>query len=61
MTRYNGPHDDPDQLVQFVHSYHSMRHVEIPGEGPSPFSQKRKDIEFDATESLNGLGDEIVF
>jgi len=35
---YGGRHDSADELVQFVHSYHSMRHVEIPGEGPSPYS-----------------------
>jgi glutaredoxin len=35
---YGGRHDSADEIVQFVHSYHSMRHVEIPGEGPSPYS-----------------------
>jgi len=58
---YGGPHDDADQLVQFVHSYHSMRFVEIPGEGPSPYSNKKAPPIFDQDESLRHELDQIVF
>ena len=61
VCRYGGAHDDPDALVQFVHSYHSMRHVEIPGEGPSPYSVRPKEVELGAGENDVDFGDEIVF
>jgi len=60
---YGGAHDDPDALVQFVHSYHSMRHVEIPGEGPSPYSKKPKelDLELPNQDTFLSSSDEIIF
>mmetsp|Transcript_4633 Transcript_4633/g.15327 ORF Transcript_4633/g.15327 Transcript_4633/m.15327 type:complete len:452 (-) Transcript_4633:113-1468(-) len=42
---YGGMKFDPESLINFIHAYHSMRHVEIPGEGPSPYSKKRDTME----------------
>lgn len=58
---YGGAHDDPDALVQFVHSYHSMRHVEIPGEGPSPYSSPEPKETEEERETLHLASDEIIF
>mmetsp|Transcript_2247 Transcript_2247/g.5599 ORF Transcript_2247/g.5599 Transcript_2247/m.5599 type:complete len:585 (+) Transcript_2247:240-1994(+) len=37
---FQGSPYEPEDIFQFIRAYHSMRHVEIPGEGPSPFSKK---------------------
>mmetsp|Transcript_23885 Transcript_23885/g.28887 ORF Transcript_23885/g.28887 Transcript_23885/m.28887 type:complete len:562 (+) Transcript_23885:357-2042(+) len=55
---YGGKYDDPDAIVNFVRAYHSMRHVEIPGEGPSPFSKKAETPE---ARAVADAADEIVF
>ena len=47
---YGGSPYDPEAIVQFVRAYHSMRHVEIPGEGPSPFAKKKEDVMKEALE-----------
>ena len=39
-------------VVEFIEAYNSMRHVEIPGEGPSPFSKKSDVME----KVVAGLG-----
>jgi len=58
---YGGKHDSPDELVQFVHSYHSMRHVEIPGEGPSPFSRPPPSNLDEEGALLEREADNVVF
>eukprot|EP00959_Pyramimonas_sp_CCMP1952_P102746 2148845-Pyramimonas_sp.AAC.2 len=58
---YGGRHDSPDELVQFVHSYHSMRHVEIPGEGPSPYSKPPPRNMDDEGVLLEREADNVVF
>eukprot|EP00899_Mesostigma_viride_P022247 jgi/Mesvir1/3206/Mv16357-RA.1 len=45
---------DPESVVRFVRSYHSMRFVEIPGDGPSPFTvKKQKEAEMQALLSAS--------
>ena len=59
---FQGSPYSPDDIFQFVRAYHSMRHVEIPGEGPSPFSKKpeKKDDESALDEDLAAAADAMT-
>eukprot|EP00854_Cymbomonas_tetramitiformis_P011438 gene11438-13518_t len=57
---FGGEYDNADSLVNFVRSYHSMRHVEIPGEGTSPYS-KKSESRSNLEEALSFASEEIVF
>ena len=55
---FGGNAHSKKDVLDFIHTYHSMRHVEIPGEGPSPFSKKR-DVMGQVVSALGaGRGDE---
>ncbi len=43
-------------MVEFIQTYNSMRHVEIPGDGPSPFSRKKADVMEEVVQALGGAG-----
>ncbi|QDZ20097.1 protein disulfide-isomerase [Chloropicon primus] len=51
---FGGDATSRQDVLDFIHTYHSMRHVEIPGEGPSPFSKKKKDVMSDVVSALGG-------
>lgn len=56
---YGGSPYDPEAIIQFIRAYHSMRHVEIPGEGPSPFSRKKEDVMKDALSPDEAGGGDV--
>ena len=54
---FGGNAHSKKDVLDFIHTYHSMRHVEIPGEGPSPFS-KTRDVMGQVVSALGaGRGD----
>jgi hypothetical protein len=59
---FQGSPYEPEDIIQFIRAYHSMRHVEIPGEGPSPFSKKpdQKLHEETLDEELAALSDNLT-
>eukprot|EP00951_Prasinocladus_malaysianus_P016794 scaffold131451_cov35-Prasinocladus_malaysianus.AAC.1 len=59
---FQGSPYSPDDIFQFIRAYHSMRHVEIPGEGPSPFSKKpeRREHEEALDQDLAAISDEMT-
>jgi len=59
---FQGSPYSPDEIFQFIRAYHSMRHVEIPGEGPSPFSKKPEAREHEETldQDLAAAADEMT-
>ena len=50
---YTGSPYDEHDVLEFIRTYHSMRHVEIPGEGPSPYSTKRPETTREAIASMD--------
>lgn len=59
---FQGSPYSPEDIFQFIRAYHSMRHIEIPGEGPSPFSSK-PEAKADAEEldqNLAAIAEELT-
>ena len=53
---FGGDAGSKRDVVEFIQTYNSMRHVEIPGEGPSPFSRKKADVMEEVVQALGGAG-----
>ena len=52
------PTSKPD-VLEFIRTHHSMRRVEIPGEGPSPFADRRRDVMEDVVSALGAAKAEL--